>query len=185
MTNGESCPGVSNRWVVQSNRGGAQSKGWRRLLGSEAKPTPMKSILVPVDFSDATAGVLVTATQLAKAFNVRLVLLHVIEPEPDFVGFETVPPAIHVNVPRDYERERQQLERLKVSAAQSGLEVLAVHQHGTSARKILEEATVQDAGWIVMGSHGHGAIYELLVGSVTNGVLKDAQCPVVVVPTKK
>jgi len=35
---------------------------------------------------------------------------------------------------------------------------------------------------IVMGSHGHGALYELLVGSITQGVLKAAKCPVVVVP---
>jgi len=37
----------------------------------------------------------------------------------------------------------------------------------------------------VMGSHGHGAVYNLLVGSVTAGVLKSAKCPVLVVPSKK
>jgi nucleotide-binding universal stress UspA family protein len=35
-----------------------------------------------------------------------------------------------------------------------------------------------------MGSHGHGALFEFLVGSVTNGVLKSAKCPVLVVPAK-
>lgn len=145
----------------------------------------MKSILVPVDFSDATAGVIETARQLAGAFHVRLVLLHVIEPEPDFVGFEGVPPAVHVQVPRDCEAERLQLERLKTAASEGGVEVLAVQQHGSTARKILEEAVAQEVGWIVMGSHGHGALYELFVGSVTTGVLKDAGCPVVVVPARK
>lgn len=145
----------------------------------------MKAILTPVDFSDATAGVIETASQLAKAFNARVVLLHVIEPEPDFVGFEAVPPSVHVNVPRDYEPERLQLERLKKSVAEAGLEVTCVQQHGITPAKILEEATMQDAGWIVMGSHGHGALYELFVGSVTTGVLKGARCPVVVVPVRK
>ena len=36
-----------------------------------------------------------------------------------------------------------------------------------------------------MGSHGHGAIYELLVGSVTEGVLRKARCPVLVVPSER
>jgi nucleotide-binding universal stress UspA family protein len=145
----------------------------------------MKSILVPVDFSDATAGVVETARQLASAFAARIVLLHVIEPEPDLVGFETIPPAMHMNVPRDYEAERLQLDRLKQVVAQGGAEVTAVQQHGSTPTKILEEATVQDAGWIVMGSHGHGALYELLVGSVTTGVLKGARCPLVVVPARE
>ena len=57
-----------------------------------------------------------------------------------------------------------QLERLTRVVADRGLAVDAVQLHGMTARKIVEEATVQDAGWIVMGSHGHGAIYELLVG---------------------
>ncbi len=145
----------------------------------------MKPILVPVDFSDATAGVIETAGMLARSFSARVVLLHVIEPEPDFVGFEAVPPAMHMNAPRDYEKERMQLDRLKRTVAESGLEAAAVQHHGSTAMKILEEATVQDAGWIVMGSHGHGALYELLVGSVTTGVLKSARCPVVVVPARK
>jgi len=50
--------------------------------------------------------------------------------------------------------------------------------------KILREAREQNAGLIVMGSHGHGALYELLIGSVTQGVMKSAQCPVVIVPSK-
>jgi nucleotide-binding universal stress UspA family protein len=48
----------------------------------------MKTILVPIDFSDATTRVIDTAKQFAAAFGSRLVLLHVTEPEPDFVGFE-------------------------------------------------------------------------------------------------
>jgi nucleotide-binding universal stress UspA family protein len=37
----------------------------------------------------------------------------------------------------------------------------------------------------VMGSHGHTALYDLLVGSTTHGVLMRAQCPVVIVPSAK
>ena len=51
----------------------------------------MKTILVPIDFSDATAPVLAQARLFARAFGSQLVLLKVAEPEPDFVGFEPGP----------------------------------------------------------------------------------------------
>ena len=56
----------------------------------------MKTILVPVDFSDTTAPVLAEAQVLAKALGGDLVLLKVAEPEPDFVGFEPGPQTVRV-----------------------------------------------------------------------------------------
>jgi len=144
----------------------------------------MNTILVPVDFSDATPGVIEQAVQLATAFSARVVLLHVIEPEPDLVGLDGGPPPLELVPLRSFEPERLQLERLRQTIADQGREVLAVQTRGSTARRIVEEATAQNAGWIVMGSHGHGALYEILVGSVTTGVLKDTPCPVVVVPVR-
>jgi nucleotide-binding universal stress UspA family protein len=37
---------------------------------------------------------------------------------------------------------------------------------------------------IVIGSHGHGALYHLFAGDVASGILKDAKCPVLVVPSR-
>jgi nucleotide-binding universal stress UspA family protein len=80
--------------------------------------------------------------------------------------------------------EHQRLEDLKQSLTADVGEVLALHIQGPTVEKILHEAGEQQAGWIVLGSHGHGALYELLVGSVANGVIKGARCPVVVVPAE-
>ena len=145
----------------------------------------MKSILVPVDFSDATPRVIETASRMAKAFGGRVVLLHIVEPEPDFVGFEPGPATVRMSVARDFKAEHQQLEDLKASLAGTGLDVTALQIRGSTAEKILLEAATHEAGLIVMGSHGHGALYELLVGSVTTGVLRAARCPVVIVPVRQ
>ncbi len=140
----------------------------------------MKTILVPVDFSDATPGLIETAKKFATTFGSRVVLLHVSEPEPDFVGFEPGPMAVRQTVALDLKGEHEKVEALKASCGLS--DVLALHIQGPAIEKILHEATTHGADLIVMGSHGHGALYELLVGSVTSGVLKKAKCPVLVVP---
>ena len=145
----------------------------------------MKTILVPIDFSDVTPKVVETARQFAAAFQSRLFLLSVAEPEPDFVGFEAGPPTVRAVVARDYKLERQRLDKIKTKLLAGGCEVNAMHIQGPIAEKILHEAAAQSADLIVMGSHGHGAFYDLLVGSVTNGVIKEARCPVVVVPAAK
>lgn len=66
-----------------------------------------------------------------------------------------------------------------------GLPVEAVQVTGFPPLCILEQAKKRSANYIVIGSHGHTAFYDLLVGSTTSGVLKRATCPVVVVPAPK
>lgn len=142
----------------------------------------MKTILVPVDFSDVTTRVIDTARSMSRAFGARLVLLHVSEPEPDFIGFEPGPMAVRTAVARDFKKEHQKLEELSATVAVDGFQVLALHVQGPLVEKILDEADKHQADAIVMGSHGHGALFEFLVGSVTSGVLRAAKAPVVVVP---
>lgn len=142
----------------------------------------MKTILVPVDFSDVTPRVIETAQTLARAFGSRVVLLHISEPEPDFVGFEPGPMAVRASVARDFKKEHQKLEELRAGVVAAGVDVLALHIQGPMVDKVVDEAQKQNADAIVIGSHGHGALFEFLVGSVTSGVLRAAKCPVIVVP---
>ena len=144
----------------------------------------MKTILVPIDFSDISSRVVNTAQELARSFGARLVLLHVSEPEPDFVGFEPGPVAVRTTVARDFRKEHQKLEELSAQASAGGLDVLALQIQGPIVDKVLDEADKQGADLIVLGSHGHGALFEFLVGSVTSGVLRAAKCPVLVVPAR-
>lgn len=145
----------------------------------------IQTILVPIDFSDVTSKVVEAAAALAQPFSSQIVLLHVSEPEPDFVGFEPGPQSVRATVAHDFQAEHQKLEELKESLAGRAASVMALHIQGPMVEKILHEAAEQAADLIVMGSHGHGSIYNLLVGSVTSGVLKSAQCPVLVVPAER
>jgi nucleotide-binding universal stress UspA family protein len=160
----------------------------------------MKCILVPIDFSDVTRPVIDLARQLAKVFGAEIHLVHVKEltaatapgtlgyglagmpelapmsgvPVPDF---KPMPEAI----PQD-QGDKSKLAKWQEAIAPDGIKVSLHEPTGTVAKEILSQADELNADLIVMGTHGHGAIYNLLVGSATNGVLKHSTRPVLLVP---
>jgi nucleotide-binding universal stress UspA family protein len=163
----------------------------------------MKCILVPIDFSDVTPPVIDLARQLAKALGAEIHVLHVKElttaatpgtlgyglagmpelapmsgvPVP---GFEPMPGTI----PED-EGQTSKLGKWQEEIAQDGIKVSLHEPTGTAAEEILNRADELNADLIVMGTHGHGAMYNLLVGSATKGVLKHSTRPVLLVPAPK
>ena len=60
-------------------------------------------------------------------------------------------------------------------------EALMVEGHGT-VEKILDESRRLKADLIITGSHGHGRLYDMLVGSISEGILRKARMPVLIVP---
>jgi len=142
----------------------------------------MKTILVPVDFSDCAVDVTETAASIAKAFSARIILLHVAAPEPEFIGYEPGPQTVRDTVARELATEHKLLHEMDHRLEAKGLSVTSLVIQGYPVEKILEEANKLHADLIVMGSHGHGALRNLLVGSVTEGVMRRSRCPVLVVP---
>lgn len=146
----------------------------------------MKTILVPVDFSNVTEAVIETAKQFGRAFGSRIVLLHVVELNLPPIEFSTgiaVPVSTSPDVPlqSDVEWAREKLGKEKDRFAGTTLDVTMRVAEGEVLSIILEESRIADL--IIIGSHGHGALYNLLAGSITSGVLKSAKIPVLVVPS--
>jgi nucleotide-binding universal stress UspA family protein len=160
----------------------------------------MKKILVPVDFSPAMEGVLAVADETARAFDAELHLVHVreIAAVPVFpaatIGYpgigmpemgmaDGLPTGVAGCLPLELnERKKSQLDALAEEVKRSGRPVFAHERDGTVVEEVLQTATEIGADLIVMGSHGHGSVYNLLVGSVTEGILKAGQRPVLLVP---
>jgi nucleotide-binding universal stress UspA family protein len=145
----------------------------------------MKTILVPVDFSDATPPVIQAATALAAALRARLVLLHVTAP-PMLAADDLGAAQMIADLTKRMEltaARRLAHWRSKLQAGGATVEV----RHATTApvAGILDAARKLSPAYLVIGSHGHGAFYDLLVGSIASAVLKRAPCPVVVVPIRR
>lgn len=140
-------------------------------------------VLAAVDFSDFTAPTLRAVEQIVSAApESRIWLLHVAEPDPSFVGYEAGPEVVRDQVAAEYRQERRQLQDCADGLRGSGAEVTALLIPGAITDTILAEALRLDVQLIVMGSHGYGAIADLIAGGVCRGVLRDARCPVLVIP---
>lgn len=148
----------------------------------------MKTVLVPVDFSDTQGRLIAAAEAEAKIRSASLFLLHVIEPAAEVAGFETDPEMMRLRIGQDFETERRiEAERLKELARQvesRGMPCGSAVRFGLPADEILAAAAGVGADLMVMGSHGHGALYHLFTGSVVTGVLKRSPCPVLVIPLR-
>jgi len=75
------------------------------------------------------------------------------------------------------EAQKAKLNDWQKEISQAGLKVTLHESTGAVVEEILREADAIKPDLIVMGRHGHGAMYNLLVGSVTEGVLKAAAVP--------
>ncbi len=144
----------------------------------------MERVLVAVDLSPATETVLRVAEELASSLGAELRLVHVAAPEPEFVGYDVDSPALRDTHAAAYREEHRRLQDLAEAARGRGGTVKALLIQGPTVEKILEEAERLDAGLVVVGSHGRGALARVLLGSVSEGVLRGSRRPVLVVPSR-
>ena len=145
----------------------------------------MNPVMVGVDFSPVHERAVQAGVSLARALGVELVLIHVASAEPDFVGYEPGPEVVRESVAHVMRAHHRQLQEVESRLRSEGVKVRALMIQGGIADKLLEEAQKIGAGWIVLGSHGHGTLHHALLGSVSQSVVKRAPCPVVIVPSPK
>lgn len=139
-------------------------------------------ILCPIDFSDPSAHAIEQAVALARWYRARLTALHVYS--PIFMPVPGLPaPADRVGA-EELERVRLQIEACVEAAGPADVAVDAIVDVGQPARQILDCARRLPADLVVMGTHGAGGFEHLVLGSVTEKVLRRSNCPVLTVPPR-
>lgn len=160
------------------------------------------NMLVAIDFSDGMDAILSEARKWAQFTQPRLWLIHVTEPQPDFIGYSSDvgclgdPMAVEVfagnrqdhqnardAAARRLRERRYKLQELAETLQIEGTTVTPLLLEGPVAKTILAEAIKHEASMIIVGSHGYGPMHRLLVGSVSEAVLRKSPVPVLVVPT--
>ena len=143
-------------------------------------------ILYPTDFSGVSLKAFDYVKKLKEAGAEEVILLSVIEN----ITLEESMEICEFKSNGDYEAcienieekvEKETEERLKALGEQLDIPFRIEVKTGKPFKKIVETAKEYDVKLIVMGSHGRGEIEELLIGSVTENVIRHTHLPVLVV----
>jgi nucleotide-binding universal stress UspA family protein len=142
----------------------------------------MKKILVPVDFSDLSTDVIDKAGKIAKAFQSEVYILHIAMPG-SFL-YDDNPTGVMIANPNLDEmiREDHDLKAMVHYLLEQGINAKSALIHGPVINTILDEAEKFGADLIVVGSQSHGFLYRTFIGSVSDGVMRNSPCPVLIVP---
>jgi nucleotide-binding universal stress UspA family protein len=138
-----------------------------------------RNILLPIDFSERSAGAARYAKALAAQFGSELTILHVLTPLQYEYGALEIGGSMLSELYRS--RSEQATRELAAFLADelSGPQVHRMVFEGDPAAKIVELAhRAPDQTVIIMPTHGYGPFRRFILGSTTAKVLHDADCPV-------
>lgn len=141
------------------------------------------TILVPVDFDEASRRAVSTAVEFARLFGGRVVILHVIPPTSFPEGARLLP--VDAADPIDLgeyvsARAKRLLDEHFASVLIRGAEVRKEARTGHVVDTVLRAIAECDAKLVVVGTHGRGGVSRLVLGSVAEGVLRRSPVPVLV-----
>ncbi len=156
----------------------------RSLMPLENEPTEgsLMNVLIAVNFSEHTQNFLDGIVKLLRDSLGAVWLLHVAEPEPDFVGFEIDPTVMRDQVAEAFHQEHRQLQAMADALRGRGIDATALLVQGETVKTIVQQAGKLDVDMIVVGSHKAGFLRHFLAGEVGQGGLAAAGKPVLLMP---
>ena len=125
------------------------------------------------------------ASDIANAFGAKLRLLHVVEPEPSYTAYGFTPdefPALHAYQEEAKRRAEAKLQEVLATVKPGLVDAECQIAEGSPLHSLLDYVKEIKADFVVLGSHGHGAIASLLLGSVAEGMVRKATVPTLIVP---
>ena len=140
----------------------------------------LNTILVPSDFSECSDEAVRYGLELARRFDARVHLLHVVQ---DPVTQPWAAEGFSVPLFEVVEQwQKQAVERLTAMVPQSDRgRVTVASVVATPNAEILDYAAAHAVDLIVMGTHGRGGVSHMLLGSIAERVVRRAPCPVLTV----
>ncbi len=142
----------------------------------------LKNIMVAVDFNDSIGELMVYADSLAHKFGSKVWILHVAEPEPDFVGYEPVPQYIRDIKAEEYREEHRNLQEICKNFLSEEISAEALLIQGSTVKTVMDEAQKLDIDLLIVGTHKHSFLHNLLQESVSMELIKKVDIPVLTIP---
>jgi len=139
----------------------------------------LQNILCPTDFSDLSVGALKYAALLAEKFKASLHVLHVVDQAYQYwmaMGPESIP--VGPTVEEMIGTAKKQMEEFIAQHVPKSLKATTEIISGRPVLEIIRVAKERNSDLIVIGTHGRGALKQILLGSVADKVIHKAPCPV-------
>lgn len=135
-------------------------------------------ILAAVDFSTATECILRAAKTYAQTLDAEVYLVHVESPEAVSRKRDSD------GACSDIKTESSRLMKNAKALQRIGVKAIPVILQGAISKMLLAEAERLEADLIIAGMHGHGVLRNRLVGSATEGILRQSKIPVLLIPER-
>lgn len=135
----------------------------------------IKRILCPVDFSVYGQAANEYASVLAKSTGAEIHYIHSLLPEVSYGSYA------HVDVEAEASLDLKRLKEIKPTV--EGISAVYAVEFGPPVEQIVNYAKKHDIDLIVMGTHGRTGLNRVLMGSVAEGVVRKAECPVLAIKT--
>ena len=169
---------------IRSDRGGnvvleLGKRDEQLLAAASAAPFRIKQILVPIDFSDCSAKALQYAVALAQQHAAVVTLLYVVQTVPAYGEYGAIESVAAEAEMRTAGQER--LTGIIRDGIKGKIAADGAVRSGSPSHEIVELARNLPADLIVVSTHGHTGLKHVLLGSVTEHVVRNAPCPVLVV----
>ncbi len=149
----------------------------------------IRRVLCPVDFSDHARHALDYASAVARWYGATISVLYVrplatpIFAAGPYVGAEAFPPMSMTEAERHETRKALEAFVADDRAAGVSVDALVIEDLNVTTA-ITDQARALGADLLVMGTHGRSGFQRLLLGSVTERVMRTAECPVLTVPPR-
>jgi nucleotide-binding universal stress UspA family protein len=150
-----------------------------------SKEFTIRTILVPVDFSECSLAGVKYAAFLARTLGATLRLFHAIYPYTNYVFVDRAGVRLSGLVEAVQETARQEMDGLKQMDFLRGLPVQTETRPGHAVDEICAAASEPDVDLIVTSTHGHTGFKHALIGSIAEHVVRYAECPVMVIPSRR
>jgi nucleotide-binding universal stress UspA family protein len=144
---------------------------------------PMK-ILAAIDRSPYSEKVIEMVARISDEDSAVL-LINVAPREPDVLGQQLTRKVITDPVPEELQDRKALLDRSATVLGNDGIKCETLLIRGDPAPAIIREAKRWGAELVIMGSHGRGKLYQRLMGSISEAVLRSRLFPVLLIPKPK
>lgn len=144
-----------------------------------------KNILVAVDFKDNIGELMAYTESMAEKFNSKVWVVHVAEPSPEFTGYEVGPQYIRDVKAEEFREEHRQIQAISKLFIAKNIQSEALLIQGSTVETIIDEVKKLNADLLIVGTHKHGFLFNLLSENVSLELLKRAEIPFMAIPIEE